>query len=54
MNQFFVRLFTLWLFFIVLAEGSTPAWTAEPKVQVLSPKDGSRITQEQKRLDPPM
>jgi hypothetical protein len=50
MKSFIVRFFTLWLFFIVLAHGSNSAWTAEPKVQVLSPQDGSRITQEQNTI----
>jgi Mg-chelatase subunit ChlD len=50
MNQFLGRYFTLWLFSMILVAGPKSAWTAEPKVQVLSPKEGSRITQEQNTI----
>ena len=42
------RFFSLWLFFSLLL-ASMPQWlgAAEPKIQILSPKEGSRISQEQ-------
>ena len=49
MNQL-IRFLTLSLFSMILIAGSKLAWTAEPKVQVLSPKEGSRITQEQSTI----
>src|SRR5919108_558200 len=49
MNQL-IRFLTLSLFSMILIAGSKLAWTAEPKVQVLSPKEGSRITQEQNTI----
>jgi Mg-chelatase subunit ChlD len=50
MNPFLLRFFTLWLFLFILAAGSKAARAAEPKVQVLSPKDGARISQEQNTI----
>jgi len=46
MNQLLYRFFVAWL---VLFIGAilNPASAAEPRVQILSPKDGGRITQEQ-------
>ena len=49
MNQPAMRFCTLWLFLILLPI-SNSAWGAEPKVQILSPKDGNRITQDQKTI----
>src|SRR5438034_1112850 len=49
MNQPAMRSCTLWLFLILLPI-SNSAWGAEPKVQILSPKDGNRITQDQKTI----
>src|SRR5947208_4636005 len=49
MNQPAMRSCTLWLFLIILPI-SNSAWGAEPKVQILSPKDGNRITQDQKTI----
>jgi Mg-chelatase subunit ChlD len=47
MNPLSFRLGKLWLLFLLVGAGANLAWAAEPKVQILSPKDGSRITQEQ-------
>src|SRR6266850_5800897 len=47
MDQFLFRfreLRVLWLVFLFYSSG---LWAAEPRVQILSPKDGSRVTQEQ-------
>ena len=47
MHRFLYRfreLRVLWLVFIFYSSG---LWAAEPRVQILSPKDGSRVTQEQ-------
>ena len=47
MNQFLFRFRDLWLFLLLLLPWSDVLWAAEPRVQILSPKDGSRITQEE-------
>ena len=47
MNQFLFRFRELWFFWLVFLFSSNGLWAAEPRVQILSPKDGSRITQEQ-------
>jgi len=47
MNQSVFRFRELWVFLFVFLCWSNASWAAEPKVQILSPKDGSRITQEQ-------
>jgi len=47
MNQSLLRFRDLWLFLLLLLPWSEGLWAAEPRVQILSPKDGSRITQEQ-------
>jgi Mg-chelatase subunit ChlD len=47
MNQFPFRFRDLSLFLLLLLPWSDALWAAEPRVQILSPKDGSRITQEQ-------
>jgi Mg-chelatase subunit ChlD len=47
MNQSLLRFRELWLFLLLLLLLSNGLWAAEPRVQILSPKDGSRITQEQ-------
>ena len=47
MHRFLYRfreLRVLWLVFLFYSSG---LWAAEPRVQILSPKDGSRVTQEQ-------
>ena len=47
MHRFLYRfreLRVLWLVFLFYSSG---VWAAEPRVQILSPKDGSRVTQEQ-------
>jgi hypothetical protein len=49
MNQLAFRFRTLG-FFLFLAFGSNSTWAAEPKVQILSPKNGDRITQEQNTI----
>ena len=49
MNALSLRLW-LWVFLIALAAWSNSAWGADPKVQVVSPRDGSRITQEQNTI----
>src|SRR5262245_5382565 len=45
MNRLRAWFVKLWLFFFIALSSSVQA--AEPKVQILSPKDGSRISQEQ-------
>src|SRR5687768_4198140 len=50
MNQWSRRFCKLWLLSFFLAAGSNLAWAAEPRVQILSPKDGSRINQEQNSI----
>jgi Mg-chelatase subunit ChlD len=47
MNQSVFRFRELWVFLFVFLSWSNTSRAAEPKVQILSPKDGSRITQEQ-------
>jgi Mg-chelatase subunit ChlD len=47
MNQSLFRFRELWLFLFVFLSWSNGSWAVEPSVQILSPKDGSRITQEQ-------
>jgi hypothetical protein len=47
MNQSLFRFRGLWFFWFVFLCWSNGSWAAEPSVQILSPKDGSRITQEQ-------
>jgi Mg-chelatase subunit ChlD len=47
MNQSVFRFRELWVFLFLFLSWSNASWAAEPKVQILSPKDGSRITQEQ-------
>ena len=47
MNQFLFRFRELWCLWFVFLFYSNGLWAAEPRVQILSPKDGSRITQEQ-------
>jgi hypothetical protein len=47
MNQSLFRFRELWLLLFVFLSWSNGSWAAEPRVQILSPKDGSRITQEQ-------
>src|SRR5207237_9427329 len=49
MNLPALRFCTLWLFLILLPIANS-AWGAEPKVQILSPKDGNRSTQDQKTI----
>jgi hypothetical protein len=46
MNQRLYRFFVPWLI-LVIGAILNPALAAEPRVQILSPKDGGRITQEQ-------
>jgi hypothetical protein len=50
MNRLPFRFRELWVFLFVLLSWSNALWAAEPKVQILSPKDGSRITQEQNSI----
>jgi Mg-chelatase subunit ChlD len=50
MNLWSLRFCKLWLLSVFLAAGSNLAWAAEPRVQILSPKDGSRISQEQNSI----
>src|SRR4029453_8670972 len=47
MNQSLFRFRELWLFLLLLLPWSNGLWGAGPKVQILSPKDGARISQEQ-------
>lgn len=50
MNQSLLRFCSLGLLSVLLGVSTALSWGAEPKVQILSPKDGTRITQEQKTL----
>jgi Mg-chelatase subunit ChlD len=50
MNQSLFRFCELCLLLLLSVLWSSLTWAAEPKVQILSPKDGSRITQEQNRI----
>ena len=50
MNRSVFRFCELCLLSLLLSFSSGLTWAAEPKVQILSPKDGSRITQEQNRI----
>lgn len=50
MNQAISQLYSLGLFLLLVALQATFASAAEPKIQILSPKDGSRITQDQKTI----
>ena len=50
MNQSLLRFCELGLLAVLLTGWSTFSLGAEPKVQILSPKDGTHITQEQKTL----
>ena len=47
MNPLSFRFRTLLFLLLFILLRSNPAWGAEPKVQILSPKDGSQLTQEQ-------
>jgi hypothetical protein len=47
MDQFLFRFREFWFLWLVFLLYSNGLWAAEPRVQILSPKDGSRITQEQ-------
>jgi Mg-chelatase subunit ChlD len=47
MNQSLFRSRELWFVLLVLLYGSSGSWAADPRVQILSPKDGSHITQEE-------
>lgn len=49
MKNYPLRLIALGLFLLL---GAKPAviWSAEPKIQILSPKDGARITEDQKTI----
>src|SRR5436309_4091149 len=49
MNQRITQFCTLWLFLILLPIANS-AWCAEPKVQILSPKNGDRVAQDQKTI----
>jgi Mg-chelatase subunit ChlD len=48
MNACLTFLGGLWLIAVLLAAGPARGWSAEPKVQILSPKNEARLTQEQK------
>ena len=50
MNQSLFRFCELCLLLLWSVLGSSMTQAAEPKVQILSPKDGSRITQEQNKI----
>ena len=50
MNQSLFRFCELCLLLLLSVLGSSLTWAAEPKVQILSPKNDSRITQEQNRI----
>ncbi len=49
MNKSPLRIFAFGLFFL-LGMKPVPVWTAEPRVQILSPSDGSRITQDKNSI----
>ncbi|HEX9146338.1 MAG TPA: VWA domain-containing protein, partial [Candidatus Binatia bacterium] len=50
MNQSLFRFCGLWLLSVLFVFWSSLILGAEPKVQILSPKDGSRLTQEQNTI----
>ena len=50
MNQLTFRFSVLWFAGLLFAAGGGPAWAGSPTIQILSPKDGSRITQEQNEV----
>ena len=50
MHQVNLRFEFLWLLLLLSTIQGSSAFAAEPKVQILSPKDGSRITQDQKSI----
>ncbi len=47
MERLAFRFCALWLLGLLFSAGAGLAWGASPKIQILSPKDDSRITQEQ-------
>ena len=47
MEPFLFRFREHWFIWFVFVFYATGLWAAEPRVQILSPRDGSRITQEQ-------
>jgi len=47
MNPLLFRFVKLWLVFFLVLLATKPLWSAEPRVQILSPKSGDRITQDQ-------
>src|SRR3989304_1589938 len=50
MNPLSFRFVNLWLVCFLLSLGTKPAWSAEPRVQILSPKSGDRVTQDQSAI----
>ena len=50
MNPSLFRFVNLWLVCFLLSLGTKPAWSAEPRVQILSPKSGDRVTQDQSAI----
>lgn len=50
MKRSLLRFCSLGLLPVLLGLSAALSWAAEPKVQILSPKDGTRITQEQKTV----
>ena len=50
MNQSHFRFALQWLLLLIVALRGADSFAVEPKVQILSPQDGSRITQDQKSI----
>ena len=50
MNPSLFLVVRLWLVLFLLPLGTRPVWSAEPGVQILSPKNGDRITQDQSAI----
>jgi hypothetical protein len=50
MNQRVLRFFVSSLLFLIVGSVTAAARSAEPQVKILSPKDGSKITQDQNSI----
>ena len=50
MNPSLFRFVNLWLVCFLLFLGTKRAWSAEPRVQILSPKSGDRVTRDQSAI----
>ncbi|MBI3065943.1 MAG: VWA domain-containing protein, partial [Deltaproteobacteria bacterium] len=50
MNPSLFLVVRLWLVVFLVTLGTKPVWSAEPRVQILSPKNGDRLTQDQSAI----